>query len=40
MERSNTLPLSSRLHSSVGYLPPIEWEANYTDAIAQQASAA
>lgn len=29
-----------RLHSSVGYLPPVEWEANYTAAVAQQAAAA
>lgn len=29
-----------RLHSSVGYLPPVEWEANYAAAVAQQASAA
>ncbi|MCD2189318.1 integrase core domain-containing protein, partial [Actinomycetospora sp. SF1] len=29
-----------RLHSSVGYLPPVEWEAHYTAAVTRQAAAA
>ena len=28
----------SRLHSSLGYIPPIEWESNYRQAVAQEAA--
>ena len=29
---------TSRLHSSLGHIPPIEWEANYSQSKAQQAA--